>query len=70
MLTEFLNNFQKAFAGPEPYIANIKLMQMYFIDKVLQLSKDKRDEFLTDLLFVSQKKGDKVFDFGPFGKLY
>jgi len=68
--TEFLNNFQKAFAGPEPYIANIKLMQMYFIDKVLQLSKDKRDEFLTDLLFVSQKKGDKVFDFGPFGKLY
>ena len=68
--TEFLNNFQKAFVGPEPYIANIKLMQMYFIDKVLQLSKDKRDEFLTDLLFVSQKKGDKVFDFGPFGKLY
>ena len=68
--TEFLNNFQKAFTGPEPYIANIKLMQMYFIDKVLQLSKDKRDEFLTDLLFVSQKKGDKVFDFGPFGKLY
>jgi len=68
--TEFLINFQKAFTGPEPYIANIKLMQMYFIDKVLQLSKDKRDEFLTDLLFVSQKKGDKVFDFGPFGKLY
>ena len=68
--TEFLNNFEKAFSGPEPWIANIKLMQMYFIDKVLQLSKDKRDEFLTDLLFVSQKKGDKVFDFGPFGKLY
>ncbi len=67
---EFLNNFQEAFSGPEPWIANIKLMQMYFIDKVLQLSKDKRDEFLTDLLFVSQKKGDKVFDFGPFGKLY
>jgi hypothetical protein len=67
---EFLNNFQKAFSGPEPWIANIKLMQIYFIDKVLQLSKDKRNEFLTDLLFVSQKKGDKVFDFGPFGKLY
>jgi len=67
---EFLNNFQKAFSGPEPWIANIKLMQMYFIDKVLQLDSKKRDEFLTDLLFVSQKKGDKVFDFGPFGKLY
>jgi len=67
---EFLNNFQKAFDGPEPWIANIKLMQMYFIDKVLQLNDKKRDEFLTDLLFVSQKKGDKVFDFGPFGKLY
>ena len=67
---EFLNNFQEAFSGPEPWIANIKLMQMYFIDKVLQLDSKKRDEFLTDLLFVSQKKGDKVFDFGPFGKLY
>ena len=68
--TEFLNNFEKAFNGSEPWIANVKLMQMYFIDKVLQLNKDKRNEFLTDLLFVSQKKGDKVFDFGPFGKLY
>jgi len=68
--TEFLNNFEKAFNGPEPWIANIKLMQMYFIDKVLQLNENKRNEFLTDLLFVSQKKGDKVFDFGPFGKLY
>jgi len=67
---EFLNNFEKAFNGPEPWIANIKLMQMYFIDKVLQLDSKKRDEFLTDLLFIAQKKGDKVFDFGPFGKLY
>ena len=40
---EFLNNFQKAFDGPEPWIANIKLMQMYFIDKVLQLNNKKRD---------------------------
>ena len=68
--TEFSNIFQKVFNGPEPWIANIKLMQMYFIDKVLHLNKNKRNEFLTDLLFISQKKGDKVFDFGPFGKLY
>ena len=67
---EFSYIFQKVFNGPEPWIANIKLMQMYFIDKVLHLNKNKRNEFLTDLLFVSQKKGDKVFDFGPFGKLY
>ena len=67
---EFIDNFTKAFKGPEPWIANVKLMQMYFIDKVLQLKTDKRDEFLTDLLFVSQKKGRKVFDFGAFGKLY
>ena len=67
---EFSYIFQKVFNGPEPWIANIKLMQMYFIDKVLHLNENKRNEFLTDLLFVSQKKGDKVFDFGPFGKLY
>ena len=67
---QFVDNMNVVFSGAEPHIANIKLMQMYFIDKVLHLNKIKRNEFLTDLLFVSQKKGDKVFDFGPFGKLY
>ena len=40
------------------------------IDRLLQLNGDVRDEYLTDLLFIAQKKGNKIFDFGPFGKLY
>ena len=58
------------FNGPTSHIANIKLMQVYYVAKLLQLKKDERDEYLTDLLFLAQKKGNKVFDFGPFGKLY
>ena len=27
-------------------------------------------KYLTDILYIAQKKGRKVFDFGPFGKLY
>ena len=67
---EFLDNMIKVFKGKESHIANVKLMQMYFIDKVLQLKEKKQNEFLTDLLFISQKKGRQVYDFGPFGKLY
>ena len=35
-----------------------------------RLKPEIRNEYLTDLLFLAQKKGNKVFDFGPFGKLY
>ena len=67
---EFSNNMIKVFKGPEPQIANQKLMQVYFVQRLLSLKEQERDEYLTDLLFLSQKKGAKVFDFGPFGKLY
>jgi len=68
--TEFSTNMIKVFNGPVSHIANVKLMQVYYVSKLLQLKKDERDEYLTDLLFLAQKKGNKVFDFGPFGKLY
>ena len=67
---EFSNNMIKVFKGPEPQIANQKLMQVYFAQRLISLKEQVRDEYLTDLLFLSQKKGAKVFDFGPFGKLY
>ena len=67
---EFVSNMTTVFKGKEPQIANQKLMQLYYIDRLLQLKANERDEYLTDLLFLSQKKGNKVFDFGPFGKLY
>ena len=28
------------------------------------------DKYMTELLFIAEKKGSTVFDFGPFGKLY
>jgi hypothetical protein len=34
------------------------------------LKEKVRDEYLTDLAFLSQKMGRKVTEFGPFGKLY
>ena len=67
---EFVFNMLKVFATKQSHIANIKLMQLYFVDRLMMLKPEVRNEFLTDLLFISQKKGDKVFDFGPFGKLY
>ena len=67
---EFCNNMYAVFEGREPHIANAKLMQLYFVDKLLQLKESDQNEYLTDLLFIAQKKGNKVFDFGPFGKLY
>ena len=67
---EFSNNMSTVFNSSSSHIANVKLMQLYFVDRLLMLSPNKRDEYLTDLLFIAQKKGNKVFDFGPFGKLY
>ena len=67
---EFSSNMIKVFNGPTSHIANIKLMQVYYISRLLKLKEQDRNEYLTDLLFIAQKKGNKVFDFGPFGKLY
>ena len=67
---EFSDNMIKVFKGPTPWIANVKLMQIYFVQRLLSLKEQDRNEYLTDLLFLAQKKGKKVFDFGPFGKLY
>ena len=67
---QFVDNMNAVFSGAEPHIANVKLMQIYYIDKLMQLDPTIRNEYLTDLLYIAQKKGRKVFDFGPFGKLY
>lgn len=44
-----------------------KLMQIHFVHDIYKLSKKKREDLLTDLVFLAQKKGKR---FGPFGKLY
>ena len=67
---QFINNMTQVFRGRTSHIENVKLMQLYYVYRLLQLDASVRDEYLTDLLFIAQKKGNKVFDFGPFGKLY
>ena len=56
--------------GDKYWFANTKLMQLVFVDELLKMEEGTRDEFLTDLLFLCQKQGRKVYSFGPFGKLY
>ena len=67
---QFNEAMKTVFAGAYAYDANNKLMQLSFLYGLSQLSKEKRDKYVTDLLFIAEKKGNKVFDFGPFGKLY
>ena len=66
---EFASNIENLFLSNQPNVANSKLMQLTFIDKVLQIKSNKKkyNEFWTDMVFLSIKKGDR---FGPFGKLY
>ena len=39
--------------------------------QVFKLSDEERNEFVTDMVFLAQKKAFKKMDqFGPFGKIY
>ena len=63
--------FKKAivdsFANDDIGVATSKLMQLDFLSQLFALKKKKREELLTNMLFLAMKKGAK---FGPFGKLY
>jgi hypothetical protein len=63
---EFILNMQKVFTV-EPHTANSKLMQLNFLYNISAMKKEERDNLLTDMCFLAQKKGSQ---FGPFGKLY
>lgn len=68
---DFVSNMQKAFDGRSPWIANSKLLQLTFLHMVMSYKNvDNVHEYMTDLIFLCQKIGRKVFPFGPFGKLY
>ena len=48
-----------------------KLMGLDFFYQVFKLSDKERNEFVTDMVFLAQKKAfSKVDHFGPFGKIY
>ena len=63
---EFNAGFQSAWTTQED-IASSKLMQLAFVHSILKLKLKQRNDFLTNITFLSQKKGRK---FGPFAKLY
>ena len=65
---EAIENFRIMFKTGNKYMANSKLIQLEFISKVLEINpSSKYEEFWTDMVWISLKKGK---DFAPFGKLY
>ena len=64
---DFAETIALIFAGDKPWVAQSKLMQLTFLWHVNQIPNGKVQEFWTDMLFLSIKKGDR---FGPFAKLY
>jgi hypothetical protein len=63
---DFVKNITLGFNIETP-IAVSKLMQLKFLDELFKLTEKKRNEFVTDLVFLAAKIGEK---FGPFGKIY
>jgi hypothetical protein len=66
---DFENAFLKSWSSDDDThgVTNSKLMQLDFLSQLFSLKKEKREDLLTDMLFLGMKKGAK---FGPFGKLY
>jgi len=65
-VTEFETHMIDAF-NKNPSMANSKLMQLHFLAELAKIPKNKLDDFLTSMAYLSMKKG-KVF--GPFAKLF
>lgn len=63
---EFLDSFTHGFKY-DPIIANTKLLLMEFISIIIEIPKNKLDDFWVDMVWLSEKKGG---GFGPHGKLY
>lgn len=64
--SDFEQNMHYGF-NKVPHTAVSKLMQLHFLHELYKLSKKKRNEMMTDMVFLAAKKGS---NFGPFGKLY
>jgi len=64
---QFLDNMVAVFMSTSAHVANSKLMQLEFLNRIIKLPKEKMDQLFTELTFIAMRKGDK---FGPFAKLY
>ena len=69
----FIPNMKKSW-NKGVWLGNTSMMQMcdflYVLSQLMNKMKEKKfEQFMTDLLYYAQKKGQK-WEFGPFGKLY
>ncbi len=71
---EIVENIAKSFASKADKRGTntrCKLMGLQFFYSLAHLSNDDLREFVTDMVFISQKKASQKADkFGPFGKVY
>ena len=70
---DVITNIEASFEGKKDRGTNTKakLMGLDFFYQCSQLSDEDRREFVTDMIFLAQKKAfSKVDYFGPFGKIY
>tara|TARA_S200000501_G_C20804038_1_gene735318 strand:- start:55 stop:1533 length:1479 start_codon:yes stop_codon:yes gene_type:complete len=70
---DVINNIKASFGGTKDRGTNTraKLMGLDFFYQIFKLDDDDRREFITDMIFLAQKKAfSKVDYFGPFGKIY
>ena len=68
-----LEAISTSYGSPKDRTTNTrcKLMGLDFFYQVFKLSDEERNEFVTDMVFLAQKKAFKKMDqFGPFGKIY
>ena len=72
-ITKISTNISKSFASSKVNASNTKckLMGIQFFYCLANLSEPDLREFVTDMVFISQKEAMKKIDhFGPFGKIY
>ncbi len=72
-LAKISENIVKSFSGGPVFASNTKckLMGIQFFYSILQMNEYDLREFVTDMVFLSQKEAMKKMDhFGPFGKIF
>ena len=70
---EVIGNIKESYGSRMDRTTNVraKLMGLDFFYQVSKLKQKERNEFITDMIFLAQKKAfGKRPDFGPFGKIY
>lgn len=60
-------NLAAAFLSKDVPTAQSTLMQIDFIYDLVHMNEEKRDEFMTDMVYLAEKRGK---EFGPFGKIF